>query len=215
MKSLRVAVTFDEESMAPDHRRLCSSPALDRQYILGGNVRDDAETTISYVEGDSERYEALIEGTDHPGTYEITESEDGFFLYTRQPLGESGTTLFEAFHQETIVVVPPFEFRPDRTMRMTVVGASDDLQALLDGLPDGVGTEILRVGDHAGSPLGDLSSRQREAVAVAWECGYYEVPRDGGIEIVAGELECAISTASDLLRRAESRLVANALDVQR
>lgn len=47
---------------------------------------------------------------------------------------------------------------------------------------------------------------------MAWEVSYYQILREGGVEMVAGELECASSTASDLLRRAEQRVVAAVLD---
>jgi predicted DNA binding protein len=57
-----------------------------------------------------------------------------------------------------------------------------------------------------------VSERQREALAAAWDAGYYAVPREGDIEAVAAELDCATSTASDLLRRAERQIVAASLD---
>jgi predicted DNA binding protein len=51
-------------------------------------------------------------------------------------------------------------------------------------------------------------------LVAAQAVGYYEVPRAGGIEAVADELDCAVSTASALVRRAESTLVAYVLDGQ-
>ena len=215
MKSLRIAIQFDDETISPEHAVLCESPSVDRQLILGGHVSEGTETTISYVEGEPEAYETIFDADHAVEEYDIAEAGAGFFCYVRQRLGASGLTTFEAFQQETIVVVPPFELRPDGTMRCTVVGSPEDLQAVIDGVPDGMTVEVLRVGDHAGGPIGDLSTRQRDAIQVAWDRGYYEVPRSGGIEEVAGALDCAVSTASDLLRRAESRLVANALDEPR
>lgn len=215
MKSLRVALAFDEETITPEHRYLCESTTVERQYILGGHVRDGSETTISYVEGDPDGYEAMLTEERDVERLDVAPGEGGFFLYVRQELGEQGVTVFEAFQQETVVVVPPFELRSDGTLRMTIVGAPEDLQAVLDGFPDRISVDVVRVGDHAAGPIGELSARQREAVRVAWELGYYEVPREAGIEAVATALECAVSTASDLLRRAESRFVANALDAPR
>ena len=60
-----------------------------------------------------------------------------------------------------------------------------------------------------------MSDHQREALRVAWAAGYYEIPRTVAITTVAAELRCAPSTASDLLRRAEQALVADALGEQR
>jgi len=56
-----------------------------------------------------------------------------------------------------------------------------------------------------------VSSRQEDALRAAWELGYYEVPRRNGIEAVADELDCAVSTASELLRRAEAHAVGDVL----
>ena len=215
MQSMRVSVRFDEESITPEHRLVCESPAVQRQLILGGHVYEDTEITISYVAGDPAPFERLLASNRRFRDFEITSGENGFFLYGRQPLGEGGLALFDAFYRETIVVVPPYEFLPDRTMRTTVVGSPADLQAVVDDVPPGVSVDIIRVGDYEGGPIAVLTDRQQEAVRVAWEAGFYDVPRNNGIDAVADGLDCAVSTASAILRRAESRLVANALEVSR
>ncbi|MFC3959914.1 helix-turn-helix domain-containing protein [Halovivax cerinus] len=215
MKSLRIAITPDQELVAAEGNMAVASSAVDRHLILGGAVLDGRETTISYVEGDPDAIESILDASTAVDEYDVTATDGGCFLYCRQALTESALTLFDAFFQETIVVVPPYECRSDGSIHMTVVGAPSEVQAVLQEFPDDVGVEVLRVGDTVGGAVTELSDRQREAVAAAWECGYYEVPRDDGIDAVADELDCAVSTASDLLRRAESRLVANALDVQR
>lgn len=62
----------------------------------------------------------------------VADGNRGFFVYARARHGETATGLFEAFSRDTVVVVPPVEFRPDRTMRVTLVGPSPDLQGVLD-----------------------------------------------------------------------------------
>ena len=57
-----------------------------------------------------------------------------------------------------------------------------------------------------------VTTRQLTALEAAWEVGYYDVPRRNGIEAVAEELECAVSTASELLRRGEARVLGQYLD---
>lgn len=215
MKSLRIAITLDDELAAPEGNLAAASPDVDRQLILGGSVLDGKESTISYVEGDPEAVGSILDASSAIDEYEVTPNEGGCFLYCRQELSEAGLGLFDAFFQETIVVVPPYELRSDGSIRVTVVGAPTEVQTVLEEFPDEVDVDVLRVGDTVGGPATELSPRQREAVAAAWDRGYYDVPRNGGIDAVADELDCAVSTASDLLRRAESRLVANALDVHR
>lgn len=95
------------------------------------------------------------------------------------------------------------------------LGDAGDQTVALDEIPEGVTIDVTYVGEFAASVGDRLSRRQREAVAAAWDVGYYEVPREADVDAVAAELDCALSTASELLRRAESRLVADALDRSR
>ncbi|MFB6160696.1 MAG: helix-turn-helix domain-containing protein [Haloferacaceae archaeon] len=62
--------------------------------------------------------------------------------------------------------------------------------------------------DGEPAPPGDgLTDPQREALRTAYELGYFEVPRGASLETVAAELDVAPSSASERLRRAQSRLV--------
>lgn len=215
MKSLRAAIAFSEGAIHPEHALVCESPDLERQVIYGGHAEDGIETVLSYVEGNPGTYVAALEEKLDVEEYDVTPAEDGFYLYERQELGEGGEAVLSAFSHETVVLVPPIEFRSDRTMRLTLVGHPADLQATIEALPEGMNATVLEIGAHPSASVGDLTDRQREALTAAWEAGYYDVPRGGGIEAVAEDLGCAVSTASELLRRAESRLVASALGKRR
>jgi hypothetical protein len=212
VKSLELEIEYDDAAIHPMHAFVCESPVVEREVLLEGKRTGDTRTLLFYVEGDRAAYEAVL--AERPGVreYDVTpEGEAAFYVYARVQNRDADVPVFEAFDQQTLVVVPPVEFRADRTARFTVVGHPDDLQAAIDGMPPGASPTVRRVGDYA-SAVGDgLTDRQREALEAAWDAGYYEVPRDGGIEAVAATLDCAVSTASDLLRRAESRLVGDAL----
>jgi predicted DNA binding protein len=52
-----------------------------------------------------------------------------------------------------------------------------------------------------------LSDRQREALEVAVELGYYDTPREATHTDIAAELDCAPNTASDHLQKGEAKLV--------
>lgn len=212
MKSLRLEIEYDDATIHPVHAFVCESPAVDREVLLGGKRVDGTRTQLFYVEGDRDAYEAVLVERPDVLEYDLTpESEDAFYVYTRVENRDAEVPVFDAFDQRTLVVVPPVEFRSDRTARFTVVGHPEDLQAAVDGMPDGARPTVRRIGDYAHTGAGGLTDRQREALAVAWDAGYYEVPRSGSIEDVAAALDCAVSTASDLLRRAEATLVGDAL----
>jgi len=212
VKSLRLVVTHTDATIDPVHAFACESPHVERVVVLEGRADDGTETVLCYVDGDRAAFEAVLSAEVDPREYDVTpDGDDGFFLYLRQDLGADGEVLLDALAKETVVVASPIEFRADRTMRLTLVGHPDDLRAVLDDLPDELGVDVAHVGSYA-TAVGDaLTARQREAVAAAWAVGYYEVPRDAGVRAVAAELDCAESTASALLRRAESRLVADTL----
>ncbi|WP_276255168.1 helix-turn-helix domain-containing protein [Halomontanus rarus] len=212
MKSMRVALAHDEEALSPIHERICTSPDLEREIILGGQSVDGVETITSFVDGDADAYEPLIAGLESVLEYDIAHDDDGFFLYLRQELGPRGLSLLNALAQDTVVVVPPIEVRSDRTIRMTVVGHPTALSSVFEDLTDGVTMDVQWVSDDVTVTEPSVSDRQRAALQTAWDVGFYEVPRRNGIEAVADELDCAVSTASELLRRGEASAIGRILD---
>lgn len=218
MKSLRLRITFDEEALHPVHEFVCRSPVVERELLLEGKTDAGTETILTYVEGDREAYEDVLSARPETIEYDVTpDGPEAFFVYARWKLRDRERHLEAALSRETVIVVPPLEFRPDRTMTFSLIGHGDNLEAVLNGLPNGVDTEVLQVGEYRGHrnrAAGRVTDRQREALAAAWDVGYYAVPRENGIEAVANDLDCAVSTASALLRRAQARLVEDALETR-
>lgn len=208
MKSLRLKLRFTDIPSSP-------TPTLNVDRIVflgGGNSTDDPETLLFYVEGDRDACKAVLTLGLEIEDYDIRPgNEEGFFLFVHATIRENYKPLVEVFQRETVVFLPPIEFRSDKTVRLTVIGESDELQAAIDELPAGMDVDILRIGGYIDAFSGGLTDRQYEALSTAWTSGYYSVPRDGDLETVADELGCATSTASDLLRRAEAQLVADTL----
>ncbi|RBI60751.1 bacterio-opsin activator [halophilic archaeon] len=211
MKSMSVELRYSDEALIPLHRGLCESSDLDREIILGGQSVDGVETISSFVYGNPDAYESLLSEQESVLEYDITPDEDGFFLYLRQELGPEGMSMMDSLAQETVVIVPPIEFRSDRTMRMTIVGHPEDLKSVSETIPPGISMEILKLGNGVTSFQTSISDRQQDALQVAWDLGYFDVPRRNGIEAVAEELDCAISTASELLRRGEAHAIRQVL----
>ncbi|WP_226480186.1 helix-turn-helix domain-containing protein [Natrinema amylolyticum] len=212
MKSMRLVLEYGPEAIPPLHEGLCESPDIEREVIVGGQAVDGVETITSFVDGDPEAYEPLLVGRENVLEYDITPADDGFFCYLRRELGSEGVSLLNALARETVVVVPPIEVRSDRTIRLTVVGHASALTAVVDEVPEGLQLDVQWVSDDVtvtGSPVSD---RQLAALRAAREVGFYEIPRTGGIEAVADELDCAVSTASELVRRGEANAVDRVLE---
>jgi len=62
--------------------------------------------------------------------------------------------------------------------------------------------------DGESEPAGDgLTDRQYEALRIAYERGYFDIPRRASLEDVAGELDISPSSVSERLRRAQTQLI--------
>ncbi|ELY50059.1 helix-turn-helix domain-containing protein [Natronolimnohabitans innermongolicus] len=212
MKSIGLEIRHSSATIPALHAGICDSPAIEREIVVGGHAHDGVETVTSFVDGERDAYESLLEGRETVLEYETTPADDGFFLYLRRELESRGASMLDALAAETLVIVPPIELRSDRTMRTTVVGHPNALAALFEGTPDGMALDVRWVSDDVRVTAPTVSERQREALRVAREVGFYEIPRENGIEAVAAELDCAVSTASELLRRGEANAVERALE---
>lgn len=211
MHAARVALRVPPDALHPMHAFVCESPAIERETILERDARGDVTTMLLHVDGDREGYERAIEAVPTVEEWTTSDAESGFYVYVRTRLREREAGYRRALDRDSVLTVTPVELRSDRTIRQTLVGHGDQLTAALEALPDEIGVDVLWTGSyrHETAPLSD---RQREALRQAWELGYYETPSETDLSAVADALGCASSTASDLLRRAEHRLVASALD---
>lgn len=77
--------------------------------------------------------------------------------------------------------------------------------------------DLLRLYDVEAPKLGqyDLTTRQRDALVVALEMGYFDVPRRCELSDVADELGLSINAVSERIRRGEGNLFRSALTVPR
>lgn len=62
--------------------------------------------------------------------------------------------------------------------------------------------------DGESEPPGDgLTDQQYEALRIAYERGYFDIPRHASLEDIAAELEISASSVSERLRRAQTELI--------
>ncbi|OAQ52349.1 bacterio-opsin activator [Natrinema mahii] len=217
MKTVRLTLRFDAETIHPMHRFVAESDAFESYRLVHGNFagEDDDNAFIFHVVGDADVYETALAETDRVDDYELTRTGDRTFtVYVRDLPADVDARLLEELTDGSLVVLPPLEYRSDWTVRFSVVGEPADLRAALEGMPDGIETTVDRVGEYDGADaaVGALTARQRETLRVARELGYFEVPRAAGVEDVAAELDCAPGTAAEHLRKAEATVV-GALDL--
>lgn len=218
MQSADLTLTLPESMQFPVPDGLDATGLVEREEVLSWQVRseEDAVYFLSLVTGDLEGIEELSNEMDFARTADITpiEGDDAFYVYAELPLREADSALMTAFGTPGLVVVPPLVYTAADTLHVTVLGEDDALSGVLDALPDSVDVTVDRVSEHArlgGVLAGRLTRRQFQAITVARDLGYYDVPRGGELAAVADALEVSESAASTLLRNAESALVDAAL----
>lgn len=74
--------------------------------------------------------------------------------------------------------------------------------------------EVYEEGDGSYENRFNLTTRQRETLALAYDQGYFEEPRRASLEELAGELDVSQSAVSGRLRRGIDRLVGATLFVE-
>lgn len=213
MKYLHLSLQYGRAVQHPMQRLLTDSSAVERSWLVTWNVQGERNHiyTLFYVVGDREVYRDHIAGAEETLHCDITPVDGrSFYAYVREREKEIFERFRTAFEQPSVVVVPPLAYRPNGRVDFDVGGEAEDLAMILDNLPEEITVSVSEVGEYdarPGVPAIDLTARQREAVRAAAEVGYYEFPRTGSIADVAERLDCATSTASNHLQKAEARLV--------
>lgn len=218
MHIVRAVTTLPEELRHPMHRFVAESTEIKREQLLYWNILDDETIQLLFhVEGDKDAYAKAAEEEASISSYEIVPlSEVSFYILVEGYWTDELRFFRSQLEQHEIVPIPPLELTNHGELRVTLVGRQDSIRGLVTQLPEEVNLRIEQFTRYEEPPeeskttafaSAALTARQREAVSIARETGYYAVPREGGLEDVADELECAPSTASNLLRRAESAIM--------
>jgi predicted DNA binding protein len=172
--------------------------------LLTGVALDDGALELGEVLGDAA--ESAVEAAQsHPNVEEYN------LLYAdeRRALGRYRTTdagLYELAADTTFPPEYPVIVR-DGWFIYELSGTREEFDALRETLENAeLRYELLSLVTRSESS-GLLTDRQREVLGVARRAGYYEVPRRTTLQTVADRVGIDKSTASEILRRAEGRLV--------
>ena len=212
VKYLRTELRYPPELRHPIHRLIDESDAVDRDVLLHGTVFDEREDTfLFYVEGDIDVYADALRSVDRIREFEVTRiDETAHYVFLTQRRDAVDEAMFAPLQRAGIVVVPPIDFRPDGIARLTLIGNGETLRDALAGLPEGIETTVLQIGEYDWrQDLFDpgLTDRQFDALAAAVETGYYDAPRGATVEEVGERIDASPSTASEHLRKAESAVM--------
>lgn len=182
--------TVREVEMLEDHGTTCVP-----QVTVAERLDEEALEALECVDGcelvaeldDGYRYLLELTATELPET--TRENHDDLLGHCDATATERGVLLSLVGSQSAI---------RDVLRDYEAAGATPDLCKLAEFEGDG-------------SPLDDLTDRQREVVGTAYDLGFYEVPREASTDDVAAALDVDAGTVSELLQRAERNLLAGQL----
>lgn len=211
MKCVRLTLDPTDIPLPPIYERLTRGSDLAAVRIVNWNVANPPTTFLLWLRGDYERFDDVLAADETVTEHALLPlTDDSCYCFLSGSVGAPSRTLFEHFTQGSLLTVPPVECHADGTSTFTIVGQDDDIQAAVEEVPPGVSVAVERVGQQRVAPdsvLGALSARQREAVTVALDEGYYDVPRGATSEAVADRMGCATATAAEHLQKAESTVL--------
>lgn len=225
MKRVAFGVTYPAELAHPLHRRLAREDGVTRMELLMWGPTENV-TTLSWYDADRETVRELLTAVESLSTASLVagegggrvadsgassdrNSDGGTYAFVRQTEFEFDDSLLELLGAASVVFIPPVTFVEDGTATFEAVGETADLSAFYRRLRELLDTRIERVHDfRPGGTPADLTARQAAALEAGLAVGYYDVPRTGTVADVAAELDCAASTAGELLRKAEAAVVA-------
>jgi predicted DNA binding protein len=197
----------------PMQQFLREGDAIEYEELLAWNLMPDrdVEFALFYVAGDRAAYRERIEAVDSVRRFSLTAvDERSFYSYVCQETRDADVAFREAFADLELVVIPPLVYDHQGDLHVTLVGEAENFRRLLEGLPEEMDADVRSLGEydrrHA-TVTGDLTDRQYEAVAAAVELGYYDTPATASLEAVGEALDCAPSTASNLLSKAEAAVM--------
>jgi hypothetical protein len=218
MRYLRIRLTSSDVTLHPLVSTLTDGELFSDARMVNWSPSFDPPQAIVllYLEGELDRFDAVLGDTDLVVAHDVTPVGDrrGYAYVVSEP-HPTEWELFEIGTIPELLPLFPIQYHPDGSLTARVLGPMERLQTAVEAVPDGVETSIERVGEYdLGRPPipPGLPPRQREALRVALELGYYEIPREASRGDVAERLGCAPSTASEHLQKAERRLVRTFLD---
>ncbi|MFC7097673.1 helix-turn-helix domain-containing protein [Halobaculum marinum] len=208
MKRIEFVATYPPELRHPLHRGIVNEATVATRAELVTWGPTAAVTALLWVDADASTTDDLLASIPSVSAHSIVSSDAGTYAFVRQTEYEFPDPVLSLVDDATAAFLPPVTFHDDGTLRVEAVGEAADLHDLYAAVSALADARIERVHEfeRRRSPAA-LTTRQRDALEVAAAVGYYEVPRTGSIDDVAAELDCAPSTAGELLRKAEATVV--------
>lgn len=173
--------------------------------LLAGVPMDDRTLELGETRAKDPRAVAeAIRNQPDVGSFELLHCDEERSLSKYET---SDQRLFQFLGSSSLVPEFPLVVE-DGVMSFAITASRDDFEAFGDQLDaSGLRYELLFVVHRDESEGGLLTDRQLECLTVAWQMGYFEVPRDASLAEVADALDVDTSTVSETVRRGTARVL--------
>lgn len=206
MRFLRLTLAPDLVPMDEGVKRI---EILNNQYLPDGTMIE-----LSRIESTHD-VEALFEENSGTIAYELlaVEGDAEYVFHHFRPEASDFPQQFFSLPQEyRLLFVYPIRFDRDTGNSVTLIGTTDMVQEAYGRLPPEIQRhitieQVTETMPTLGGVRSTLTDRQREVLDTAIELGYYAVPRRVTATGVADVVGCSPSTASEHLRKIESRVL--------
>lgn len=173
-------------------------------------LSDGSVAMLFELSGDREQARELLEEYFEAISYDVSTSGTTTSVYAHIDPRDHVEALVEIPEAYSVVIDPPMEFGSDGYLSVTVVGKPDDIQRLVDDIPDDADFDIERTGTyHPGTErlFGALTERQQEILLTALEEGYYEQPRQATMADIGEKVDLTSSTVAEHLGKIERQVL--------
>lgn len=192
---------------------------MEREQLVHFEWLNDGSYSLLYRlrVANSSSVEAVLD--DHPEVLasEIRESGEHWYCFVHVTEQDLLSELLAIADENALLIERPVQFVSEG-VALTVAGTAAGLQGAFQDATNAVRVDVewsSKYDPGTGDALCQLTPRQREALRTAYELGFYENPRRSDYQELAEALDCAPSTANELLRRAETAVVGTVLEGER
>jgi predicted DNA binding protein len=218
MRYLTVLVKPDGgTAFHPLGEELTRDPAIKRRAIHHIELLDD-DTALLFAEasGSKERYEQIMESSQHVIGY-LTAGDDRWMAVSQFKPTEAVRRSLELQRESLLVIDTPIRFTSQNNLKITYLGSDETFNNLYEYAEEmnQFTFEILKMGDYnAMKSAFDriITSRQEEVLEAAVDLGYYREPRQASLEDISNAVGISPGTVGEHLRKAEQRVFTELFD---
>ena len=208
MKRASLVIDRDREDAHPLHRAVIDADGLSRAAVLQWDGRRETPVSLSWCDAPEPTVASVLDDLDLVQSYALSAGRDGTYAVVWQQSFRLDSAVMALVSDAAALPLAPVVFEADGSVAITLVGTHAALSELVAEFGDRLDYTVVELTEYDGpGRSAGLTERQRDALAAAVAVGFYDVPRTGTIADVAVRLDCAESTASELVRKAQATVV--------